>query len=107
MKGKIDCVIHRKWDNKIKEDIYIPLPADNDDLNYFKSEKKLKKKFLNSMRQFGILNLEKANSKIMETEDFEYRIEKESQPHLLIDTSQNFKKKKLNNDEANRSINSD
>ena len=22
-KGKIDCVIHRKWDDKLKEDIYI------------------------------------------------------------------------------------
>ena len=33
VKGKIDCVIHRKWDNKIKEDIFIPLPVDNDDIN--------------------------------------------------------------------------
>ena len=36
IKGKIDCVIHRKWDDKLKEDIYIPLPANNDDLSYFK-----------------------------------------------------------------------
>lgn len=43
IKGNIDFVIHRKWDNKIKEELFIPLPVGNVDINYFTLKKHEKK----------------------------------------------------------------